>query len=924
MAVRLKHVARSTITAKLHPSRPLVLRGDGTITVEKDGLVRTISFDPSGLGDKIYDENNDKFIVYDVVNDIAALIEAGSSFASVDYVDTTTAPIDAEYVVKTASSRLTAERVLTDGAAAGKSNWDWSVSGTVKGVLYASAADKMLYSTGADTWSEAAITSAGRALLDDATAGDQRTTLGIGTADSPQFTAINLGHASDTTLSRTGAGDIAIEGNAVYRAGGTDVPVADGGTGASTAADARIALSAAQSGANTDITSIYLDNTGLKIKDTNASHGLSIVPGSNLTADRILTITTGDAARTLDISAGNVTISTAGAALIDDADASAQRTTLGLGTAATVNTGTSGATIPLNNDANTFSGANTFTATQTFSGTVDAQGAITISGDITPSQITADQNNYNPTGLSTASVVRISSDAARAVTGLDGGSDGRVLTLVNVGSFTITLNDQNASSSAANRFAIGSDIAIAANQAVAIIYDATATRWRAVGIPGTGGGGGGAPTDAEYLVKTANGTLSAERVVTDLSSAGGVVSDWATAGQWSGKLYASATDKFLYSTGANAWSEGAITAAGRALLDDATAGDQRTTLGIGTADSPQFTAINLGHASDTTITRVSAGNIAVDGNAVYRAGGTDVALADGGTGASLTDPNADRIMFWDDSAGSVTWLTAGTGLTITNTTIDATSGLSAASQNEMEAASSTTVAVTPGRLIYDPAHLKAGIVFYYSFSTHSTVSSVNTTTDVVTTAGVHSLSTGDIICCGVSAPSGWGDNTFYYCNVASTTTFTLHSTYSNAVAGINKIDLTSAGSGTRTVYRYDVTILWSYNAATAQPIVPKIATGWGASGSYSVSTTTGSGQLRFTFNTPLSSTSNAYLHASKCFYYFDSASIATGQPTGFANFAVSNTAYTEWKLNAYDGATNYYGAPCGSDFVCGAFVYGDM
>jgi hypothetical protein len=48
-------------------------------------------------------------------------------------------------------------------------------------------------------------------------------------------------------------------------------------------------------------------------------------------------VTTGDANRTLDISAGSVTISAAGAALIDDADASAQRTTLGLGTSATLN-----------------------------------------------------------------------------------------------------------------------------------------------------------------------------------------------------------------------------------------------------------------------------------------------------------------------------------------------------------------------------------------------------------------------------------------------------------------------------------------------------------------------------------------------------------------------------------------------------------
>lgn len=60
-------------------------------------------------------------------------------------------------------------------------------------------------------------------------------------------------------------------------------------------------LGAAASGANTDLTSVYLNNTGLKIKDTNASHGLIVAPGSDLTSDRTLTVTTGDADRTLTI-----------------------------------------------------------------------------------------------------------------------------------------------------------------------------------------------------------------------------------------------------------------------------------------------------------------------------------------------------------------------------------------------------------------------------------------------------------------------------------------------------------------------------------------------------------------------------------------------------------------------------------------------
>jgi len=69
-----------------------------------------------------------------------------------------------------------------------------------------------------------------------------RTSIGVGTGDSPQFTAIELGHASNTTIARSGAGDITIEGNHIYRAGGTDVAVADGGTGASSLTDGGVLL----------------------------------------------------------------------------------------------------------------------------------------------------------------------------------------------------------------------------------------------------------------------------------------------------------------------------------------------------------------------------------------------------------------------------------------------------------------------------------------------------------------------------------------------------------------------------------------------------------------------------------------------------------------------------------------------------------
>lgn len=126
------------------------------------------------------------------------------------------------------------------------------------------------------------------------------------------------------------------------------------------------------------------------------------------------------------------------------------------------------------------------------------------------------------------------------------------------------------------------------------------------------GGGGGAPTTAEYLVKTADSTLSAERVVGDSTT---VVANWATGGQVSferaaltGDVTASAnSNSTTIANGVVGTAKlgGDITTAGKALLDDADAAAQRTTLGLGTlaTQSGTFSGTSSGtNTGDQTIT----------------------------------------------------------------------------------------------------------------------------------------------------------------------------------------------------------------------------------------------------------------------------------------------------------------------------------
>lgn len=164
-------------------------------------------------------------------------------------------------------------------------------------------ADQYIYTTATDTYAAGAITAAGRALLDDADAATQRTTLGLG------------------TIATQAASSVAITGGSII--GITDLAIADGGTGASTAADARTNLglgtlstqsgtfSGTSSGTNTGDQTIELtgDVTGTGTGTFAATIANDAVTGAKL-ADSSATVISGNAPSGLGAFAGQQWLNT--------------------------------------------------------------------------------------------------------------------------------------------------------------------------------------------------------------------------------------------------------------------------------------------------------------------------------------------------------------------------------------------------------------------------------------------------------------------------------------------------------------------------------------------------------------------------------------------------------------------------------------
>jgi hypothetical protein len=166
--------------------------------------------------------------------------------------------------------------------------------------------------------------------------------------------------------------------------------------------------------------------------------------------------------------------------------------------------------------------------------TTEAAGPVAVK-QATVTTLSADVNDY---ALGAGASFRISSDASRTVTGIAGGVDGRIAEVVNVGVNPVVFAHDSTSSVAANRVLTFSaaSVTVPAGGAARFVYDATSSRWRLVSL--------GAPSAATI----------ADGSVTTAKLADGAVS----------------TAKMGVD----------VTTAGKALLDDADASAQRTTLGL--------------------------------------------------------------------------------------------------------------------------------------------------------------------------------------------------------------------------------------------------------------------------------------------------------------------------------------------------------
>ncbi len=231
---------------------------------------------------------------------------------------------------------------------------------TENGIYVVAASGSPTRATDADAGSELVAGTSVFVSVGTANAGTQWTqsTTGTITLGSSNIVFVQIGSNSGALLASNNLSDLANAATARTNLGGTTVGVniftlanpsairflkinADNSVTAESASTHLTSIGAAASGANTDITSVLLNQTGLVVKGGSAN-ALTFKPNETLSTGRILNIKVNDADRTIDLG-GSITLASS-------------FTTSGANALTFTTTGTTNVTLPTSGTLATLSG----------------------------------------------------------------------------------------------------------------------------------------------------------------------------------------------------------------------------------------------------------------------------------------------------------------------------------------------------------------------------------------------------------------------------------------------------------------------------------------------------------------------------------------------------------------------------------------
>jgi|7_EtaG_2_1085326.scaffolds.fasta_scaffold01101_2 hypothetical protein len=454
---------------------------------------------------------------------------------------------------------------------------------------------------------------------------------------------IELGHASDTTITRASSGDVNIEGNIIYRAGGTDVPVTDGGTGASSLTDGGVLLGSGTSAVTAmavlaDSEMIVGDGTTDPVAESGATLRTSI--GVGTTDDVQFAKITGSFFSGSNASFTSATIiggTISGITDITVADGGTGASSLtdggvllGSGTGAITAMAVLGDSEMIVGDGTTDPVAESGATLRTSIGV--GTGDNVQFAQVTGSAVSSSLGEFGSATITAGTITGITDlVVADGGTGVSTFTDGGVLLGSGTGAITAMA-------------VLGDGEIIVGDGSGDPVAESGATLRTSIGV-----GTGDSPQFTGIELGHASDTTVTRDSGGDLAIEGNIVyraggTDVPVADGGTGA--STLTDGgVLLGSGTDAITAMAVLADGEMIVGDGSTdpvaesgATLRTSIGVGTGDSPQLTAVNIGAASDTTLSRKSAGVLQVESNELYVQGGTDVAVADGGTGASsLTD-----------------------------------------------------------------------------------------------------------------------------------------------------------------------------------------------------------------------------------------------------------------------------------------------